>query len=112
MTLFGKIIFGGLGVIILMGIFYGTRMYVNQDQGQVVIQENSAETIPFVTEEATTSMDTNLQNVSTTTSKATTTQEKSKATSTKSTTQKAATTLQVETSIRVSTSSEATSTNR
>lgn len=105
MTLFGKIIFGGVGISMCMAIFYGTRMYVNQDQGQAVTQKNITQTNPLVTEEATTSIDMNLQRGSTT-AKSTdaTTQEKSKATSTKSTTQKASTSL--------STSSEATSTRR
>ncbi len=112
MTLFGKIIFGGLGVILCMAIFYGTQMYVNQDQGQVVIQENTTETNPVVTEEATTSVGTNINSTTQgTTSIEVKNQDTNKDTN-KATTTKATSTIQVKVSVPIATSSQATSTPR
>ena len=88
MTLFGKIIFGGLGVILLMSVFYGTRMYVNQDQGQVITEEKTIDTNPPVVLGATADSETQDSIVDKgTTSVATTT----KVTTTKATSTKAST---------------------
>ena len=109
MTLFGKIIFGGLTVVLLMGVFYGTRMYVNQDQGQVITEEKTIDTNPPVVLDATADSETQDSIVDKgTTSAATTTKvTTTKATSTKVST-KATSTIQ----IKVATSSDSTSTVR